>query len=343
MATIKEIAERAGVSRRTVDRVINHRGAVKPETEQKIRQIIEELSYTPNAAGRSLAAHKKKLRLLFCSTMGVYSPIYAPIREGAQKEAVILNEYGVTTEFLTIDRDHPPGPEQIADIVEHLNYDGIAISPVNIPGIPEIIQHAEAADIPMVFYNADLPQHSRLCFVGCDYVKSGRIAAGLAAFSSNDCGKICILTSKVANRPSFSDRVYGFKKELADRYPQMEIVESELLEGDQFDCYDKIKEIIDRHPDINVIYLVNPGDYSACYAISKAIGSKKIRIITNDLMEDQVPMLNSGLISATIDQEPLKQGSLPLEILFNHLAMDIQPTADIIHTNLSIITGQTID
>ncbi len=36
MATIKEIAELAGVSRRTVDRVINHRGSVKPDTEEKI-------------------------------------------------------------------------------------------------------------------------------------------------------------------------------------------------------------------------------------------------------------------------------------------------------------------
>ncbi len=75
MATIKEIAELAGVSRRTVDRVINHRGSVKPDTEEKIRKIIEELSYTPNAAGRSLAAHKKKLRLLFCSTKGTYAPL----------------------------------------------------------------------------------------------------------------------------------------------------------------------------------------------------------------------------------------------------------------------------
>ena len=102
MVTIKEIAEMAGVSRRTVDRVINHRGSVKPETEQKILKLIKELGYTPNAAGRSLAAHKKKLQLLFCSTKGIYSPIYAPVREGAKKKAAELNEYGVTTTFLIV-------------------------------------------------------------------------------------------------------------------------------------------------------------------------------------------------------------------------------------------------
>ena len=65
VVTIKEIAEMAGVSRRTVDRVINHRGSVKPETEQKILKLIKELGYTPNAAGRSLAAHKRNFSYCF--------------------------------------------------------------------------------------------------------------------------------------------------------------------------------------------------------------------------------------------------------------------------------------
>ena len=51
MATIKEIAALAGVSRGTVDRVLNDRGAVNPETAEKIRKIAKELDYKPNRAG----------------------------------------------------------------------------------------------------------------------------------------------------------------------------------------------------------------------------------------------------------------------------------------------------
>ena len=43
MITMKEIAALAGVSRGTVDRVINNRGSVNPETEQRVRSIIEAL------------------------------------------------------------------------------------------------------------------------------------------------------------------------------------------------------------------------------------------------------------------------------------------------------------
>ena len=59
MATIKEIADLAGVSRGTVDRVINNRGDVNRETAEKIRAIIKQLGYKPNPAGMALDAQKK--------------------------------------------------------------------------------------------------------------------------------------------------------------------------------------------------------------------------------------------------------------------------------------------
>ena len=47
MATIKEIAALARVSRGTVDRVLNDRGAVNPETAEKIRKIAKEPPVLP--------------------------------------------------------------------------------------------------------------------------------------------------------------------------------------------------------------------------------------------------------------------------------------------------------
>ncbi len=46
--TLRKIAEIAGVSRGTVDRVINNRGHVNETVEARIRQIAEELGYEPN-------------------------------------------------------------------------------------------------------------------------------------------------------------------------------------------------------------------------------------------------------------------------------------------------------
>ena len=51
MATMKEIADLSGVSRGTVDRVLNGRGSVRPETAKRVMEIAEQLNYQPNKAG----------------------------------------------------------------------------------------------------------------------------------------------------------------------------------------------------------------------------------------------------------------------------------------------------
>ena len=61
--TIKKIAEVSGVSRGTVDRVLNNRGKVSPKTEQKVRECAKKLGYKPNLAGKALE-EKKKIMLL---------------------------------------------------------------------------------------------------------------------------------------------------------------------------------------------------------------------------------------------------------------------------------------
>ena len=53
--TIKEVAQKAGVSVATVSRVINNNPRVKPETRERVIDVIRESDYTPNAVARSLS------------------------------------------------------------------------------------------------------------------------------------------------------------------------------------------------------------------------------------------------------------------------------------------------
>ena len=47
--TIKEIAERAGVHRATVDKVLHNRVGVSDEVRMKVQRIIKEMGYTPSS------------------------------------------------------------------------------------------------------------------------------------------------------------------------------------------------------------------------------------------------------------------------------------------------------
>ena len=96
MARIKDIAELAGVSRGTVDRVLNNRSGVSPQTAEKIKEIAKALDYRPNKAGLALAAQKKKNKIgvvLFSKN----NPFFDEVSEGVQTKARELADYGVTT------------------------------------------------------------------------------------------------------------------------------------------------------------------------------------------------------------------------------------------------------
>jgi LacI family transcriptional regulator len=59
--TIKDVAERAGVSIATVSRALNDKGDVSMQTRQRIREVARSVGYTPDPAARSLVTHKTGL------------------------------------------------------------------------------------------------------------------------------------------------------------------------------------------------------------------------------------------------------------------------------------------
>jgi LacI family transcriptional regulator len=60
-STIYDVADKAGVSRQTVSRVINNRQDVSDETRKRVKQVMVELNYQPNAVAQSLSRQKSYL------------------------------------------------------------------------------------------------------------------------------------------------------------------------------------------------------------------------------------------------------------------------------------------
>ena len=61
MATIKDVAKKAGVSISTVSLVLNGSNAIKYETRRKVLEAVSELDYRPNQSARSLITKQNKV------------------------------------------------------------------------------------------------------------------------------------------------------------------------------------------------------------------------------------------------------------------------------------------
>ncbi|KAA9002051.1 HTH-type transcriptional repressor PurR [Affinibrenneria salicis] len=82
MATIKDVARRAGVSTTTVSHVINKTRFVAEETKAAVRAAIQELHYSPSAVARSLKVNNTKTIGLLASSSE--APYFAEIIEAVE-------------------------------------------------------------------------------------------------------------------------------------------------------------------------------------------------------------------------------------------------------------------
>ncbi|WP_077358610.1 LacI family DNA-binding transcriptional regulator [Virgibacillus halodenitrificans] len=86
MATIQEVAKRAGVSAATVSRVLNNRNSVKEKTRNRVDEAIKELNYEPSVLGRNL--RNSESRLLLVLLPNIANPYYTEIINGIEDTAI---------------------------------------------------------------------------------------------------------------------------------------------------------------------------------------------------------------------------------------------------------------
>jgi LacI family transcriptional regulator len=339
MATIKEIAELAGVSRGTVDRVLNKRGAVNPKTEAKILEIAKALDYKPNKAGIVLAAQKKKFK--FGVVMfGIGNPFFDDVIAGFKEKEEELSGYNCT---VLPKRISAFGIEDQLEAIDELvkeDINGLAISPQNAPSIAKKINELFDMGIPTVTFNTDIAGSKRIAYVGSNYYQCGQTAAGLLHLMTSGDVNIGIV-SGYPNILCHTERIAGFKSRL-EEYQNLHVVDFFENNDDDFISYDKTMKMLENHPEMNAIFFAAGGTYGGCKAVLASNRQNDMKIVTYDKTAPTIEMIKQNVISATICQQPRMQGFFPLEILFNYLTTGVPPKKEYNYTAVDIRIKENI-
>lgn len=105
MTTIKDVARHAGVSFKTVSRVINGEEPVRPEKRERVQAAIRELNYQPSLAARQLAGHKSYIVSLIMPRIGMGYIARMAIAIAAECRAV---GYHLNIEVIDVDAHAAP-------------------------------------------------------------------------------------------------------------------------------------------------------------------------------------------------------------------------------------------
>lgn len=340
--THKEIAEIVGVSRATVDRVLNNRGRVSPEVRRKVLEVAEQHGFEPSHIGRALAMAKNPIKIgvvVHNTKIPFFQQVLAGI-EKAKKEISDLGGELLVEEISDID------PEQQIEAVNRLvkqGIKGLAISPAQNAALRNrLAQLRRNTGLPIVTFNTDLEELDRMCFVGLDNMRGGRTAAGLMNQLLGPKGGKVLVVSGYITQPTNYQRVNGFIEEVSSNFSGIEIPGIQMNMDNEETAYQITRSALRQMPDLAGIYMVSSGQAGACRALEESGRADEVKLIVFDILPDTIRYIQNGVIDFIIDQNAFAQGSRPPRILFRHLFKQEQILKEYMYTEINIKTKYNI-
>lgn len=326
MVTIKEIADLCGVSRGTVDRVLNNRGSVKSEKKELILKVAREMNYTPNPAGRALAA--RKLKPVVAIVMPVMDIVFFDdVIKAMQKAAASYAMYGLQIEWhITKGYDAETQCRQLAAL--HGKVNAVILMPINDERVSDEIKKLTANGVFVITINNDIENSTRNCYVGTDYFNGGLTAGALLQMLNRHELNIGVTLGSLRVL-GHAQRLSGFRRSLSKNKAARIIAVNED-QDDEILSYEKNLAMLREHPEINALFAATSGGaYGACRAIMACGRERHISVIVFDTLSTTKEMMEKGVVQATIYQHPRRQGQIAMQIVFDYLINGKEPEKEL--------------
>ncbi len=340
MITIRKLAHLAGVSRGTVDRVLNDRGGVDKEVAQRIRDLVEAHGYKPNRAAKALA-NRKKSYVIGVISASIDNLFFHDVVAGIKSAEGEIMDSGISLLYRETIKFSVENQLQSLDEMLAANVDALAINPVNDETVVAKLQEFNTRNIPIVTFNSDIEGVEKLTYIGCDYRKSGSIGGGLIGLVCREETHVAIVTGSMKSL-GHSQRVEGFKDTLREFYPEIHIGPIVETYDDEFISYREMSRLLSSSPEINAFFFAAAGKEGGIRAIGEHREWENTRIVTVDIDPFTRECLKKNIVSATVCQQPFLQGYLPIRQLANHLLYNEMPAEKVQYTKTEIFIPQSI-
>lgn len=211
--TLKDVAERAGVSRSAVSRSYTGGASVAKLTRRKIEKAAKELGYSPNVLASSLTTGRTKLIGLVSNNF--HNPIFLEVFDLFTKG---LQDRGLRP--LLVNLTDEVDPENSVRMLKAYSVDAVIVASSTLP--ESFAEGFRAAGVPVVHSFGRHVANPSVSVLGIDNIEAGRLAAQtLIARGYQRIGFMGGPETATSTR----DRYKGFAEEMARR-PDLELTSS---------------------------------------------------------------------------------------------------------------------
>lgn len=299
--TLQDVAQAAGVSYATADRVINNRGNVAQKSIDKVRDAVARLDYVRNVAAANLS-RKRVYRLAFLIPKGV-NAFFNRVRDHIGQLASQLSTENVEVDVLEVSAFSVEGLSgSIADL-GHKDFDGVAIVGLQSHLLEGPLADLRARGIKVIGLVSDLPRDYRAAYIGIDNIVAGRTAARMTGLAhAGGEGAIQTFVGSMDAR-DHAERLEGFCDVIATDFPQLTVLGPILTKDDPAILRAATGDVLDRQTPVSALYNVGAGNSGLVSAL-RDIEGKRPYCIVHELVAHSREALIDGHIDLVIDQRP---------------------------------------
>jgi LacI family transcriptional regulator len=306
-ATIQDVADRAGVSRAAVSKVIRNAYGVSPAMRERVGAAIEELDYRPNAAARSLRGASFTIGI---ELPGIGNPFFAKLIDGASS-ALAGSTYQLIVAPATSDREE--GLRAIGALADR-QVDGlIVISPL----VQRTWLEKVAARIPTVMLGRHDETEVYDTVTGDDVDGTAQVMQHLFGLGHRRIAHLTVreeVTSVIPQNPH-AIRLVEYERHMARSGLAPQLLRAE----DEDDVYRTSLELLRRDDRPTAIFA---GNDSLALPVFRAradagLESADVSIVGyDDIDVARLP----GIDLTTVDQAGLEMGARSIELLLERIA-----------------------
>ncbi|MEM7711372.1 MAG: LacI family DNA-binding transcriptional regulator, partial [Pseudomonadota bacterium] len=300
--TTKDLARAAGVSRATVDRVLNGREGVRPDTVDRVQRAASEMGFTRNLAAANLAK-RRAYRFLF--VLPQTGDLFLETLTDCIREAeAAFHGDRISVAMQRVDANDPHALAARLDALDTAAWDGVAVMAPRSPQLRDAVRRAADRGLAMLPFLSDLPAAGAPALVGIDNRAAGATAGLLMGrFIGQRPGTVAVLAETMTAQDSL-DRRHGFDRLMAERFPHLRALPS--LES--YGAPDRIARILaatlDHHDDIRGLYVLASEARLPLEALARHRLPPGTVVIVHERTAATTAALADGRADAIITQDP---------------------------------------
>ncbi|MBD9490067.1 MULTISPECIES: LacI family DNA-binding transcriptional regulator [unclassified Ensifer] len=298
--TISDLANTAGVSLSTVNRLLHGTGTVRDDTVDRILQAADKIGFYGLGALRQRKQDNLPHRRFSFLMQQSHRPLYQLWAEGLKAAAQRRIDAVIEPEVIFED---DLSPEAVSANLLQIGQtaDAVAIITADHPLVSQAIDELRGKGVPVVAYVTDLSAASRAGFVGTDNWKRGRTAAWFISQTADEPGKVFPLVG--SNRYQCQDIAdASFRSYMRENAPAFQVSDTLLTHEVPENAYEIVRGLIAQEPEIKGIF-VNGGGISGVLRAMRELPPErqgKIRIVCSDVGPETRKGLSEGLITASL-------------------------------------------